>query len=150
MVSDLLGLFEHSAGLEAGGSLLRQPRASIGRQRGRFDFAVVDQHVGQLSQAFAFDVRNADDLEQELQSWNFVVSRLRNDGAKVTSDGREFLAPPSVPIAVAFQEPVPSASSRHLDVYAAAREAWGSLEIHAVPSTELDVIAHDARELIAA
>lgn len=150
IVSDLLGLFEHTAGLEVGQSLLRTPRAAVGRQRGRFDFAVVDEGVDQLSQAFAFDVRDADALEQELQSWNFVVSRLRDDGAELTAEGQRFQATADVPIAAAFQEPPAGSSARHHEVFEAAREAWVTLEVQAVASTELDVIAQDARTLVTA
>lgn len=148
LVSDLGSLYSRTASLELGESLFRRPRARVGRQRGRFDFAVVDDRVGQLSQAFAFDVRDADSLEQELQSWNFIVSRLREDGADISVDGTTASASEDVAIAVGYQEPVVHADARHLDVFEAAREAWSALQVHAVPSTELDRIAIEARDLV--
>lgn len=150
LVSDLGQLYERTASLEFGETLLRRPRTMAGRQRGRFDFAVVDDRVDQLSQAFAFDVRDVDNLEQELQSWNFVVSRIRNSGARVTAGSGLLLAAADVPVAVAYQEPPHQAGTRHVDVFEAALEAWSALGVHAVPSTELDAIAREARELVTA
>ncbi|UUT36005.1 DUF3037 domain-containing protein [Microbacterium elymi] len=150
IISDLAQLYERTANLEVGESLLSRPRAVIGRQRGRFDFAVIDDHVDQLSQVFAFDVQDVDSLEQQLQSWNFVVGCLRSDGAEVSAHGVTTRADAAVPIAVAFQEPPAGQSARHGEVFAAAREAWVSLGVRAIPSTELDQIPREARELIAA
>lgn len=149
IVRDLTELYERTANLEIGESLLRAPHVFTGRQRGRFDFAVVDDTVDQLSQAFAFDVRDSDVLERELQSWNFVATRLRHDGASISFGGRERQAERDVPIAVAYQEPT-TRDPRRLDVFDAALEAWTALEINAVPSTQLDSIARDALDLVTA
>ncbi|MBS1905484.1 MAG: DUF3037 domain-containing protein [Actinobacteria bacterium] len=149
LVHDLGQLYERTASLEVGTSLLRRPEALTGRQRGRFDFAVVDDDVDQLSQAFAFDVRNLDTLEQELQSWNFVVSRVRESGASITHGSIQHRAAAGVPVAVAFQEPS-ARDDRRWDIFEAAREAWAALDVTAVPSTELDAIAREARELVLA
>ncbi|MFV0320332.1 MAG: hypothetical protein ACK5IN_08245 [Microbacterium sp.] len=150
IVNDMAELFVRTGNFEVGSTLIRRPSARIGRQRGRFDFAVVEDGVGQLSQAFAFDVRDTGALEQELQSWNFIVSCLRQDGAAIGVGSHPLLADADVPIAVAFQEPTGLPDSRRDDVFAAAREAWESLGVHAVPSSELDVIAREARELVSA
>jgi len=120
----------------------------VGRQRGRFDFAIVDDGVDQLSQAFAFDVRDTDALEQELQSWNFIVSRLRQDGASIGSSNVPLTAEADVAIAVAFQEPAGRPDARRDDVFAAPLEAWGALDVLAVPSSQLEMIAREARELV--
>lgn len=150
MVHDLGELYARTASL-AVESLLRRPRALAGRQRGRFDFAVVDDGVDQLSHAFAFDVRQTETLEQELQSWNFIVSRLRQDGASITSPtlALPLDAQPDVQIAVAYQEPTTN-DDRRSDIFEAALEAWASLGVRAVPSTQLDSIARDARDLVSA
>lgn len=147
LIHDLGELYERTASLQTGGSLLRGPRAHVGRQRGRFDFAVVDDSVDQLSNAFAFDVRDTDVLERELQSWNFIVSRLRDEGASISQGRRSLRARSDVPVAVAFQEPARS-DTRVFDVFEAALEAWSGLGVNAVPSTQLDAIARDARDLV--
>lgn len=150
LVSNLGDLYERTAGLALGSTLIRRPRTMTGRQRGQFDFAVVDHQVDQLSTAFAFDVRNVDLLEHELQSWNFIVSRLRADGAEIaeTLSQTRQIVDPEVVIAVAYQEPTYSADARHHDVFGAALEAWNTLGVRAVPSSELDSIALEARRLV--
>lgn len=150
LVNDMAELFVRTASFEVGSSLIRRAPARIGRQQGRFDFAVVDRGVGQLSQAFAFDVRDAEALEQELQSWNFIVSRLREDGAQIGSGAVSLAAAPDVPISVAYEEPAERADERHHDVFAAALEAWDALDVRVVPSSQLDVIAREARSLVSA
>lgn len=111
------------------------------------ELAVNNGAVEQLSQAFAFDVRDADELERQLQSWNFVVSRVRQDGAAMGADPKARRAIPSdVPIAIAFQEPR-SPSARINDVFEAAQDAWSSLAVQAVPASQLDTIAREVRDL---
>ncbi|WP_341933446.1 DUF3037 domain-containing protein [Microbacterium sp. LWO14-1.2] len=147
LVQHLSDLYLRTSSLELGESLLRRPRALVGKQRGRFDFAVVDDHVDQLSHAFAFDVKDTDSLEQELQSWNFVVTRLRDSGAIVAAGQEERTAESDVPVSVVFQEPPRSADSRTWDVFDAALEAWRTLGVDAVPGSEMDRIAVEARDL---
>lgn len=148
LVQHLGDLYLRTGSLELGESLLRRPRALVGKQRGRFDFAVIDDHVDQLSHAFAFDVKDTDSLEQELQSWNFVVTRLRDSGAVVSSGAETRSAEPDVPVSVAFQEPPVNADPRTRDVFDAALEAWRSLDVSAVPGSEMDKIAVEARNLV--
>ncbi|WP_460798995.1 DUF3037 domain-containing protein [Microbacterium sp. GXF0217] len=148
LVQHLSDLYVRTGSLELGESLFRRPRAIIGKQRGRFDFAVVDDHVDQLSHAFAFDVKDTDLLEQELQSWNFVVTRIRDSGAMVSAGIENRRADADVPVSVAFQEPPAGADSRALDVFDAAIEAWRSLDVTAVPGAEMDRIAVEARKLV--
>ncbi|MBD8023462.1 DUF3037 domain-containing protein [Microbacterium gallinarum] len=150
LVTDMAELFVRTGNFEVGSTLIRRPPARVGRQRGRFDFAVVDGGVDQLSHAFAFDVRDTDALEQEMQSWNFIVSRLRQDGAAIGAGTHPLSADSDVAIAVAFQEPAGRPDARRDDVFAAALEAWSALDVHAVPSSQLDVIAREARELVSA
>jgi hypothetical protein len=88
-------------------------------------------------------------LERELQSWNFIVSRLRDEGASISQGGRSLAAAGDVAVAVAFQEPT-RREARVDDVFEAALEAWAGLGVSAVPSTQLDTIARDALELVSA
>ena len=140
ILKDLTALYEHSASLELGGSLLRSPKITAGKQRGRFDFAVVENGVGQLSQAFAFDVRDLDALEREIQSWNFVVSRVRASGAQIVVGEQLQQVEGNVPIAVAYQEPE-RLDAHTIDIFDAALEAWKANEVLAVPSSQLEKIA---------
>lgn len=148
LVSNMNEFYLSTGEFETGRNLLRRPFATIGRQRGRFDFAVLSGDVGQLSQAFAFDVRDSDLLEQEIHSWNYIVSKLRNDGGVLTNGQSSAPSVPAdVPISVVYQEPN-SLDSRHQDMFAAALEAWTDLEVRAVPSAELDQVAIEASRLV--
>ncbi|MCM3501095.1 DUF3037 domain-containing protein [Microbacterium sp. P26] len=148
LVQNLNDLYLRTGSLALGESLLRRPRAIVGKQRGRFDFAVVDHRVDQLSHAFAFDVKDTELLEQELQSWNFVMTRLRDDGARLLAGQESHLAQADVPVSVVFQEPPSGADSRARDVFDAALDAWATLGVDAVPGSEMGRIAVEARDLV--
>lgn len=153
LISDLRDHYLFDANLMSGQGLLQRPRARVGRQRGRFDFAVLSDEVNQLSQVWSFDVKDTDRLEQEIQSWSFLVERLRNDGGELFAKGDNGLISdaigPAVPISVVYQEPRGAVSAERSDVYLAAREAWNLLSVTAVPSDQLNRVAENARDLIA-
>jgi hypothetical protein len=154
LVSDLRDHYESDANLTFGQGLVPRPRARVGRQRGRFDFAVVADRVSQLSQVWSFDMKDTDRLEQEIQSWSFLVERLRNDGGKLSVKGDYGLLPETidseVPISVVYLEPSDPTPGERTEVYLAAREAWEHLRVDAVPSNQLNQVAKDARDLVGA
>lgn len=152
LVGDMGEFYLQTAHLQPGKNLIRRPLATIGRQRGRFDFAVVNSRVGQLSQAFAFDVRDLDALEQELHSWNFIVSRLRDAGGAVgEGTTAPFAVSSEVPISVVYQAAESGRlESRRQDLLESALEAWTMLAVRPVPSEQLDLVAQEARGLVAA
>ncbi len=154
IVSDLRDHYESDANIFLGQGLVQRPRARVGRHRGKFDFAVVSDEVSQLSQVWSFDVKDVAHLEQEIQSWSFLVERLRNDGGRLSAKVDGPLIPESidarVPISVVYQPPSGTISSERNDVFLAARDAWAILHVDAVPSGELNRVARDARDLIAA
>lgn len=154
LVRDLRDHYLFDANLTYGQGLVYRPRASVGRQRGRFDFAVIGDRVSQLSQVWSFDVKDTDNLEQEIQSWSFLVERLRHDGGQIATKSEGQLQvdqiAPVVPISVVYQAPREGSSAERSDVYLAAREAWNFLGVTAVPSYELNRVAEDARELVKA
>lgn len=131
------------------GRLLQRPKARVGRQRGRFDFAVFGDQVDQLSQVWSFDVRDLDSLAQEMQSWSYLVTRLRNEGGEIYN--QNLLGEPQissdVEISVVYQEPAQQTPER-VDTFLAARESWDQLNVRAVPSSQLQQVAHEARVLV--
>lgn len=134
--------YQELAGLNLGSRLQARPRASVGRQNGRFDFAVVNDHVNQLSHVWSFDLQDADSLEQDIHAWNYLVTRIRNDGGNLKADkgSESWGIEDSVSIAAVFQQPRLT-RSRNLEVYEAAREAWKELNVASVPSTEIETVA---------
>lgn len=148
---DLTTLLTQTAGLELGRNLWRTPTARVGRQRGRFEHAVVNHDVHQLTQVFAFDVLDVAPLEREVQSWNFIVSRLREHGADFAYGRLTAHAGSDAPIAVAYQEPAARRrDAEHLDTMDAALEAWRELNVTPVPSTDLMSIARGSAQYVSA
>lgn len=154
LVQDLSSLYRSSAPPTSRWDLLPSPRAMVGRQRGRFDFAVVDDRVvpdrvDQLSQVFAFDLRDIDALERDIQAWNFIARTIRDHGATIARERRPVPVSTDVQIAVAYQVPEVVDGQRG-DVIGAALEAWDELNIRAFPSSQMQEIARDAAALVVA
>lgn len=140
-------------------NLERSVRAEVGRQRGRFDFAVLDDDVSQLSQVWSFDIADVDKLEQDIQAWSYMVTRIRDSGghlAPKSSKRSDSLLMPvriasDVPIAAVYQLPESSPRrAEQTDVFHAAQEAWQGLGVQAVPSSEMQRVAFQARRLVSA
>lgn len=98
-----------------------------GAATGNIDFILGDDRAVQIAQAWSFTVRSVDLLQQQVQSWNWLLSRLRADGATVAAAHR---APVriarDVPVLVVHDQPL-SEPQEH--VWEAAREAWGLLDV---------------------
>ncbi|MFB6489557.1 DUF3037 domain-containing protein [Xanthomonas perforans] len=133
-------------GTDSRSHIEERPVAHAGRQRGRFDFAVLDGQVEQLSHVWSFDLKDIDKLEQEIQAWNYLVTRIRNDGGWLSpnagSGHSELLPlnsmlPGEVPIVSLFQVPGDQ-TARSLDAFEAAKEAWAELGVRAVDSADVD------------
>jgi len=149
LLSGLRAQYQQVAQLDIGTSLRTQPLARIGKQSGRFDFAVVDDRVEQLSQVWSFDLQDIDRLEQDIQAWNYLVTRVRDEGASLSDGLLEESIAPDVPIATVFQVSEEHMTGRRLDVVGAAEEAWARLDVISVPSSRLDEVARQARILTA-
>lgn len=117
-------LFEHD--LTLGHELFVQPRAQIGKQRGSFDLMRSDEHGNALTNVWAFNVATLDVLEREIQSWNYLVSRFRSDGATLKlGKARTTILPPDAPIEVVYDAPTSERErQRRSDIFEAAQEAW--------------------------
>ena len=106
--------------------LFVQPRATIGKQHGTFDILRDSTRSRKLTNVWAFNVQRLEGLERDIQSWNFLVGRLRSAGAELaTSRGRSLEIAHDAPIDVVFDPPTreDQASYRH-DIFEAAQEAW--------------------------
>jgi len=145
LVSALREQYDSVALSDVGRSLRTSPRAHVGRQRGRFDFAVLEDDVAQLSQVWSFDLTDMDKLEQDIHAWSFLVTKLRNDGGYLSEapQGPTVVIDSAVPISAVYQLPS-SRRSAQQDVFLAAQEAWQALDVDLVPSAELDRVAHSA------
>ncbi|MEB0286783.1 hypothetical protein QN345_00175 [Cryobacterium sp. 10I1] len=135
----------HEMGFRLGHDLFVQPQAIIGKQRGSFDVVRTQRLVERVTNVWAFNVATLEPLEREIQSWNFLVSRLRQDGASLRIAGnRELALAPDTPVEVIY-DPLRSQSDRQwrTDIFEAAIEAW---EINHVTFRTLDEFLNSARE----
>ena len=147
LVSQLRAQYDQVALHDVVRTLETRPQARVGLQRGRFDFAVVNDEVNQLSQVWSFDLTDMDKLEQDIHAWSYLVTRLRDDGGELGPkqglSSRHIGS--DVPISAVYQ--VPSGKKNREDqmrVFLAAQEAWNNLGVDLVPSEELDRVAKNA------
>lgn len=136
IVSDLKDVYEYQLNLIPGKTLLSRPLAKIGRQAGRFDFAALGPQRSHLSHAWAFDTKDAEKLQQDVQSWSFLVGRIREDGALVTAGSVEARLQPEVPIHAVYRPPTSNKTAMN-DVFAAALDAWRINEVKAIAIDDL-------------
>jgi hypothetical protein len=136
-------------GFSVGIDLFAKPSARIGRQRGSFDFVYSDEPrvlgSGQrLSNVWAFNVMTLDALQTEIQSWNYLVSRLRADGANLESEGATFQVPSTAAVDVIIDAPSTDRgdSAWREDIFGAAVEAW---QLNDVRVNTFDEFLADAR-----
>jgi hypothetical protein len=81
--------------------------AAVGSQETSVDFAVRDGVVHQMSQVWAFDVKNTRHLQTQIQAWNYLLGLLRDDGGRLASrSGRDIVAiPRDVEVNAVFTSP---------------------------------------------
>ena len=120
----------------AGRALFANPRAQIGKQRGAFDFLRFEAAEESVTNVWAFNIATLDVLEREIQSWNYLVSRLREDGASLTLDpraggSRVVTLTPDSPIDVVYDPPASERATRRTDIFDAALEAWERSDVTA-------------------
>ena len=112
-------------------NLFMKPLATIGKQRGIFDIARFAAGEDFLTNVWAFDILDVALLEREIQSWNFLVGMLRQDGASLhldNSSSRSFDSTTVIEVVYHASEPV-SADRKRLDVLDAAMEAWNRNQV---------------------
>lgn len=155
LVGQLRDQYEQIAQLDIGSTLRARPQARVGRQRGRFDFAVVNEEVNQLSQVWSFDLADTDRLEQEIHAWSYLVTRLRDEGGQLAGTQRRetqllpFEIASDVAISAVVQAPTEQRTSERMNVFLAAQEAWQDLAIEVVSSADMGRVAREAVALTA-
>lgn len=128
----------------------RSQRATVGAESTTIDIAVSRQVVRQLSQAWAFDVKDLQRVQTQIHAWNYMMSRLRSEGgvlsARRTAKSSAGLAiPRNVDINVVFRRPGTDAGRRQFDM---ALDGWSRLRIDAVDVEDAASLVDEARQLI--
>lgn len=111
--------------------LFMKPETTVGKQRGSFDLARFAPDAEVLTNVWAFNVVDVDALEREIQSWNFLVGLLRQDGASIKlKNGTSRFIDAATPIEVVHHVPqIRQDDAWRSDTYAAACEAWARNDV---------------------
>jgi hypothetical protein len=123
MRADVRDTLRHEFGMVVDRDLYMSPRVSIGRQRGLFDLASTRLSTA-LTNVWAFNVASLDTLQRDIQSWNFIVSRLRDEGAELALGRRDAIEVGMDVSVRAIIDPPETASGFRGDIYGAALEEW--------------------------
>jgi hypothetical protein len=123
--------------------------ATVGAQETGVDFAVEDGVVHQMSQVWAFDVRNTRNLQTQIQAWNYLLGLLRVDGGQLAPKGGRggILIPRSVEINAVFTPPDTSAGEEQLEI---ARDGWNRLGVRLIDSSDAETVVEEAERLLEA
>ncbi|WP_141692894.1 hypothetical protein [Leifsonia xyli] len=123
MRADVQDTFTHQFGMVVDRDFYMTPRVAIAKQHGLFDVATVGGRLA-LANVWAFNVMSLDTLQRDVYSWNFIVSRVREDGAEVSFGTRtRQIARSDVPIRVIIDPPQVNSGQRG-EIYEAALEQW--------------------------
>jgi hypothetical protein len=122
---------------------------AVGPQEAGIDFAVRDGVVHQLSQVWAFDVKDTRHLQTQIRAWNYLVGLLRVDGGTLAKkDGSDGVRiPHQVEINAVFTAPATADGERQFDI---ARDGWRRLGVEAITSADSESIVDEAARLLAA
>lgn len=142
-------ILEYESDLTLGRDLFLGPTCQIGRQRGEFDFLRRASGDKSLTNVWAFNVATLDVLERDIQSWNYLVGRLRNDGARLNLGGSAkpvdtIEVAPNSPIDVVYDPPTSLRDGRRTDIFEAALEAWAIADVSARSLTDFQSSASTA------
>lgn len=127
--------------------LAKSRRAFVGSQGANIDFAVKNRHVHQMSQVWAFDVKDTQRLQTNIQAWNYLLGLLRTEGGHLAEKHNQTGAeiPRSVDINAVFTPPDTSAGEEQ---FAIAQDGWNRLGVQIVPSSNSDSIVDEAERLL--
>lgn len=140
--SEVRDALSFAANLTLGRDLFLNPKIQIGKQRGSFDFLTRGGPEDAVTNVWAFNLATLDVLERDVQSWNYLIGRFRNDGASVSlgSKIKSIQLPSDSPIDVVYDPPASGKETRRGDIFEAAMEAW---EIGEVKARSIDAFLSD-------
>jgi DUF3037 family protein len=129
--------------------LARFPVAAVGAQEASIDFAVEDGVVHQLSQVWAFDVKDTRHLQTQIRAWNYLIGLLRADGGDLVKKDRSggVEIPSRVEINAVFTAPTTSDGERQFEI---AMDGWRGLGVEAIASSNSESIVDEAARLLTA
>jgi hypothetical protein len=126
-------------------------RLHVGRQQARFEFAIGQSRVAQLSHVWSFNRQGISDLAQEIQAASYAINRLRERGGRLENPNRptqrDVELPPDIPVRVLY---VPPETAQQQEIFGNAEEAWADLGVLPFPVGDENRIAREAVALLRA
>ncbi|MFC0672579.1 DUF3037 domain-containing protein [Brachybacterium hainanense] len=121
---------------QAGVPMRKKVSARASSATGSFDFALGTDGAMQLAQAWSFTVQSMDDLQQQFQSWNWLVSRVREAGAILGRGNDDVMSiAPETPLLVVQDLPK---TDQQKEAWEAAQESWEVLGVDVQPTAQLE------------
>jgi hypothetical protein len=115
---------------------------------GRFDFAVTNGHVLQLTQTFSFQVPDQEALAEQVKAWGWTIHDARESGGSIsTPDGLSFDVEANVDIEVVY---VPPELDQDAPALREAQSIFDELQVNALPVSGASTVASRAHELLVA
>ena len=112
----------------------------------RFDFAVTNGRVLQLTHAWSFQVPDQESLSKQIKSWGWTVNdALRSGGSIRTKNGERFDVTTRVAVEVVY---VPPGDGQDSPALKEARNVFHSLQITPVRVENASQVAHRASQLL--
>lgn len=129
----------------------RARQARVDGQRIDYDVAVTDGVTVQMSQAWAFDLKDLSRLETNIQAWNYLMGLVRQHGGELVRSRSPEVSRVRIPRDVSanaiYRTPTSNEGKRQLKI---ALGGWANLGIRAVQEDDAETVVEQARTLILA
>jgi hypothetical protein len=133
-------------GIRRGANLRERVMLETGHHQERFDFAVTNGHVLQLTQTWSFQVPDQELLAEQVKAWGWTVRDVQQHGATATlADGSTFEVEHDVDVEVVFVPPKPDQEAPALRD---ARNVFDELQVRQASVEEARQIGQRARDLL--
>lgn len=113
------------------------PSIRLGHMSGDFDFLQTNERVPILRNAWAFDMARVEDVERDIRSWNYGITRLRDDGARFISGSESVAIPTDAVITAVVDEPTERRGVRR-DLFESVLESWEREHVEVLTLTQLE------------
>lgn len=115
---------QFEANLIEGADFFERPEVRIGQLRSDVDFVQIGTGSPVIRNVWGFDVAGIDDLDRDVQAWNYSITRLRDDGGRMASGGTMLDIPAAAPVAAIIDLPHADPTGRRKEIFDSALESW--------------------------
>ncbi|WP_426302742.1 DUF3037 domain-containing protein [Arthrobacter sp. R-11] len=132
-------------GLDA--AIHTRPQINVGAAHRTAGFAVTDDKVEQITNAWSFNLQDMEQVSTQIQAWAGHMGRLRSRGGSLEVKGRPRLTVPrDVQLRVVYEEP---RSDSGIEALEAAQDIWSDIEdVVAYPASEQKRLVYEALDLV--